>query len=87
LGYNIAVSGICLLTSKVEAIQQLKSPNAQSRLDINIFQLKLNPDPILELLENSNDEIPNIDFSLSTAVIAKHQQKDTALVRHIKCQP
>jgi hypothetical protein len=40
----------------------------------------LNSDAIPELFENSNDKILNIDYHISTAVIAKHQQKDTTLI-------
>jgi hypothetical protein len=44
----------------------------------------LNSNAIPELFENSNYKSLNIDYPLSTAVIAKHQQKDTTLVQHIK---
>jgi hypothetical protein len=44
----------------------------------------LNSNAIPELFENSDDKSLNIEYPLSTAVIAKHQQKDTTLVRHIK---
>jgi hypothetical protein len=37
-----------------------------------------------ELFENSYDKCLNIDYHLITAVIPKYQQKDTALVWHIK---
>jgi hypothetical protein len=44
----------------------------------------LNFDTIPELFKNSDDNCLNIDYRLSTAVIAKHQRRDTTLVQHIK---
>jgi hypothetical protein len=61
--------------------------DALSRLDIEMFHSKLNSDAIPELFKNANDKSLNIDYPLSTAVITKHQQKDTTLVRHIKPHP
>jgi hypothetical protein len=61
--------------------------DASSRLDTEMSHLALSSDAIPELFENSDDKSLNIDYPLSTAVIAKHQQKDTTLVQHIKCHP
>jgi hypothetical protein len=61
--------------------------DALSRLDTEMSHLTLNSDAIPELFENSNDKSLNIDYPLSTAVIAKHQWKDTTLVQHIKLHP
>jgi RIO-like serine/threonine protein kinase len=61
--------------------------DALSRLDTEMFHLTLNSDAIQALFENSNDKSLIIDYPQITAVIAKHQQKDTILVRHIKCHP
>jgi hypothetical protein len=47
--------------------------DALSRLDIEMSPSTLNSDAILELFKNSDDKSPNIDYPLSTAVIAKHQ--------------
>jgi hypothetical protein len=58
--------------------------DALSRLDTEMSHSTLNSNAILELFENSDVKSLNIDNSLSTAVIAKHQQKDKTLVRHIK---
>jgi hypothetical protein len=54
--------------------------DALSRLDTEISHSTLNSDTIPELFKNSNDESLNIDYPLNTAVVAKHQQKDTTLV-------
>jgi hypothetical protein len=51
-----------------------------SRLDTEMSHSTLNSDAILELFKNTNDKSLNIDYSLITVVIAKHQQKDTTLV-------
>jgi hypothetical protein len=59
--------------------------DALSRLDTEMSHSSLNSDANPELFENSNDKSLNIDYPLSTAVIAKHQQKVTTLVQHIKC--
>jgi hypothetical protein len=61
--------------------------DALSILDTEISHSTLNSNAIPELFENSDDKSLNIDYPLSTAVIAKHQRKDTTLVRHIKCHP
>jgi hypothetical protein len=61
--------------------------DALSRLDTEMSHLTLNSDAIPELFQNSNDKSPNIDYPLSTAVIAEHQRIDTTLVRHIKGHP
>jgi hypothetical protein len=58
-----------------------------SRLDTEMSHSTLNSDAIPELFENSDEKSLNIDHPLSTAVIAKHQQKDTTLVQHIKLHP
>jgi hypothetical protein len=58
--------------------------DALSRLDTEMSHLTLSSDTITELFKNSDDKSLNIDYPLSTAVISKYQQKDTALVRHIK---
>jgi hypothetical protein len=58
-----------------------------SRLDTEMSHSTLNSDAIPDLLENSNDKSLNIDYPLSTVVIAKHQQKATTLMRHIKRHP
>jgi hypothetical protein len=58
-----------------------------SRLDTEISKLTLIYDSIPELFENSNGKSLNIDYPLSNAVIAKHQQKDTTLVQQIKHHP
>jgi hypothetical protein len=60
--------------------------DALSRLDTEMSHSILISDAIPELFKNSDDKSLNIDYPLSTAVIAKHQQ-DTTLVRHIKCHP
>jgi hypothetical protein len=60
---------------------------ALSRLDTEISHLTLNSNAIPESFENYNDKRLNIDYPLSTAVIAKHQQIDTKLVQHIKHHP
>jgi hypothetical protein len=61
--------------------------DASSRLDTEMSHLALSSNAIPEFFKNSDDKSLNIDYLLSTAVIAKHQQKDTTLVRHIKCHP
>jgi hypothetical protein len=61
--------------------------DAQSRLDTEMSHSTLNSDSIPESFKNSNDKSLNIDYPLSTAVIAKHKQKDTTLVQHIKHHP
>jgi hypothetical protein len=58
-----------------------------SRLDTEMSHSTLNSDAIPELFENSDDKSLNLDYPLNTVVIAKHQQKDTTLVRHIKHHP
>ena len=58
-----------------------------SRLDTEMSHLTYNSDAFPELFENSDDKSLIIDYPLSTAVIAEHQQKDTKLVRHIKPYP
>jgi hypothetical protein len=55
-----------------------------SRLDTEMSHLTLNSDAVLELFKNSDDKSLNIDYPLSTAVIAKHQKKDSTLVQHMK---
>jgi hypothetical protein len=55
-----------------------------SRLDTEMSHSTLNSNAIPELFENFDDKSLNIDYPLSTAVIAEHQQKDTTLVQHIK---
>jgi hypothetical protein len=61
--------------------------DALSRIDTEMSHSTLNSIAILESFENPNYNILNIDYLLSTAVIAKHQQKDTTLVQHIKRHP
>jgi hypothetical protein len=61
--------------------------DALSRLDTEMSYSTLNSDIIPELFENSNDKSLNTDYPLSTAVIAKHQQKDTSLMQHTKHHP
>jgi hypothetical protein len=48
--------------------------DALIRLDTEMSHLTLNSDAIPELFEKFDDESLNIDYPLSTAVIAKHQQ-------------
>jgi hypothetical protein len=61
--------------------------NVLSRLDTGTPYSKFYSNSIPELLENSDDKSLNIDYPLSTVVIAKDQQKDTTLVRHSKRHP
>jgi hypothetical protein len=61
--------------------------DALSRLDTEMSHSELNSNAIPELFKNSGDKSLNIDYPLSTAVIIKHQQKDTTLVQYIKCHP
>jgi hypothetical protein len=61
--------------------------DALSILDTEMSHSTLNSDAIPESFENSDDKSLIIDYHLSTAVIAKHQRKDTTLVRHIKRHP
>jgi hypothetical protein len=46
--------------------------DALSRLDIEMSHLTLNFHDILELFGNYDDKSLNLDYPLSTAVIAKH---------------
>jgi hypothetical protein len=61
--------------------------DALSRLDTEMSHLTYNSDDFPELFENSGDKSLIIDYPLSTAVIVKHQKKDTKLVRLIKRHP
>ena len=61
--------------------------DALSRLDTSNVTLDKHFRCSPELYENSDDNNLIIDFPLSTAVIAEHQQKDTSLVRQIKSHP
>jgi hypothetical protein len=58
--------------------------DALSRLDTEMSHLTLNSDAIPQIFENLGDKSLNIDYPLSTSVIAKHKQKDSTLVQHIK---
>jgi Integrase zinc binding domain len=61
--------------------------DALSRLDTEMSHSAYDSDAIPELFKNSDDKSLIIDYPLSTAVIAEHQQKETKLVRHIQRHP
>jgi len=61
--------------------------DALSRLDTEMSYSTYNSDAFPELFENLDDKSLTIYYPLSTAVIAKHQWKDTKLAWHIKRHP
>jgi RNase H-like domain found in reverse transcriptase len=74
-------------------IEYIKGPrnvvaDALSRLDTEVSSTTASSKQIAELYENTDDKsLQELDYPLSTQIIAEHQRKDQTLIQHQQHHP
>jgi hypothetical protein len=62
--------------------------NALSRIDTDVSSTTASSKQIAELYENTDDKsLQDLDYPLSTQIIAEHQRNDQALIQHQQRHP